>query len=211
MVGRCTEIETYESIMIKSKMLFSKNGFEGTSLNDIAHAVGIKKSTIYSHFSSKDEIFLSIFKEVCQQFSRFLKNCFQEISSLSVEDRLRAFLMKSLEENKVLDVNSLFWKRARLFPTEHLKTSMDKEIQSSLVPLWRELENTFQEGIDQESIKNGSAKQLAEAYYFMMDGLIFSLFYMGGQDFKERAEVSWQIFRDGIFIKKESVGGEGNV
>lgn len=208
MVGRCLEIDKYENIIIKSKTLFSKNGFEGTSLNDIAHAVGIRKSTIYSHFSSKDEIFLSIFKHVCQQFSLFLKNSFIEIMPLTVEDRLRTFLMLSLEKNKVLDINSLFWKRARLFPPEHLKANMDEEIYSSLVLLWRELENTFQEGMDQGSIKNGNVRQFTEAYYFMMDGLIFSLFYMGGHDFKERAEVSWQIFRDGMFIPTNMMGRE---
>ena len=115
-------------------------------------------------------------------------------------DRLRAFLMLSLEENKVLDVNSLFWKRARLFPPEHLKASMSEEINKTLFPLWKKLEDTFQEGIQNGQIKNGDPKEYAVAYYLVMDGLIFSLFYMNDHHFTERAELSWQIFRDGLFI-----------
>ena len=44
-------------IIEKAIYSFSINGYDGTSISNIAELVGIKKSTIYSHFKSKDEIF----------------------------------------------------------------------------------------------------------------------------------------------------------
>lgn len=37
--------------------LFSQQGYEATSVGQIADAVGIKKASLYSHFESKQEIF----------------------------------------------------------------------------------------------------------------------------------------------------------
>ena len=40
---------------------FSKQGFHGTSMDDIVRATGLSKGALYWHFKSKDEIFLALF------------------------------------------------------------------------------------------------------------------------------------------------------
>jgi AcrR family transcriptional regulator len=40
--------------------LFAQNGFHRTSVRDIARGVGIKESSIYNHFTGKDEILVTI-------------------------------------------------------------------------------------------------------------------------------------------------------
>jgi len=40
--------------------IFAKNGFDKTSVDDIAESAKIAKGTIYYHFKSKDEIFLGL-------------------------------------------------------------------------------------------------------------------------------------------------------
>ena len=37
--------------------LFARNGYEGTSVDDIASAAGVSKQTVYSHFGSKENLF----------------------------------------------------------------------------------------------------------------------------------------------------------
>jgi AcrR family transcriptional regulator len=40
--------------------LFSTRGYEGTSIRDIASAVGMTTASLYYHFSSKDELFVGV-------------------------------------------------------------------------------------------------------------------------------------------------------
>ena len=48
--------------------LFSVQGFEATSISQIADAVGIRKASLYSHFESKQEILDTLVKQVLQQY-----------------------------------------------------------------------------------------------------------------------------------------------
>ena len=47
---------TRDEILKVALDLFSVNGYEATSISQIADAVGIRKASLYSHFSSKQEI-----------------------------------------------------------------------------------------------------------------------------------------------------------
>ena len=51
---------TKEAILHKSLYLFSQKGYSATSIREIASAVGIKESSIYAHFSGKEDIFRSV-------------------------------------------------------------------------------------------------------------------------------------------------------
>lgn len=48
--------ETKSEILRVSLELFTERGFEGTSVRDIAEALGITKSSLYYHFASKEAI-----------------------------------------------------------------------------------------------------------------------------------------------------------
>lgn len=47
---------TRESILLAALRLFSCNGYEGTSMRDIAGEVGISQGAIYKHFAGKDAL-----------------------------------------------------------------------------------------------------------------------------------------------------------
>ena len=55
-------MNTKEKIFDVSLDLFSKRGYDSVSLREIAEEVGIKKSSIYSHYSSKEAILMDIFE-----------------------------------------------------------------------------------------------------------------------------------------------------
>ncbi|MBR0370874.1 MAG: helix-turn-helix transcriptional regulator [Methanobrevibacter sp.] len=54
-------MNTKEKIFDVSLNLFSKKGYDSVSLKEIAEGVGIKKSSIYSHYPSKEAILMDIF------------------------------------------------------------------------------------------------------------------------------------------------------
>lgn len=55
---------TRERIVEEALALFAEHGYQGTSVKNIADAVGIKDSSLYKHFKSKKEIFDTIVKEM---------------------------------------------------------------------------------------------------------------------------------------------------
>jgi AcrR family transcriptional regulator len=57
-------VTTRERIVEEALTLFSSKGYKGTSVKDIATAVGIKDSSLYKHFKSKKEIFDTVVQEM---------------------------------------------------------------------------------------------------------------------------------------------------
>lgn len=61
---------TKDRIMDTAIDLFSRKGYEAVAVQEIAAAVGIKKSSIYSHFKSKDQILQSILSYFSKELAR---------------------------------------------------------------------------------------------------------------------------------------------
>lgn len=61
-------MNTKEKIFNVSLDLFSKKGYDSVSLREIAEEVGIQKSSIYSHYPSKEAILMDIFNQFTKSF-----------------------------------------------------------------------------------------------------------------------------------------------
>ena len=61
---------TKREIITAALDLFSTQGFEATSISQIADAVGIRKASLYSHFESKQAILDALVKEVLEQYEQ---------------------------------------------------------------------------------------------------------------------------------------------
>ena len=59
---------TKQEILEASLELFSAQGFEATSISQIAGAVGIRKASLYSHFENKQAILDALVKDVLEQY-----------------------------------------------------------------------------------------------------------------------------------------------
>ncbi|MDO5824780.1 MAG: TetR/AcrR family transcriptional regulator [Methanosphaera sp.] len=88
-------MNTKEKIFDVSIDLFSKKGYDSVSLREIAEEVGIKKSSIYSHYPSKEAILMDIFD--------YLTNLFEYDELLNDEK------LKLTDENEILLENPEFF------------------------------------------------------------------------------------------------------
>ena len=59
---------TKQEILEASLELFSVQGFEATSISQIAGAVGIRKASLYSHFESKQAILDALVQAVLEEY-----------------------------------------------------------------------------------------------------------------------------------------------
>lgn len=62
---------TKEKILSEALKLFSKNGYDAVSVEQIATAVGIKAPSLYNHFKSKQAIFDAITNETAIRYNKF--------------------------------------------------------------------------------------------------------------------------------------------
>lgn len=65
--GRPRSEEKHEQIMAAAMELFTRDGFEGTSVDEIAVAAGVSKQTVYSHFGCKETLFGLAVSSKCKQ------------------------------------------------------------------------------------------------------------------------------------------------
>ncbi len=64
------ERSTKQEILEASLDLFSVYGYDGVSVKDIATAVGIKDSSLYKHYKSKQDIFGTLIAEMNRRFEQ---------------------------------------------------------------------------------------------------------------------------------------------
>lgn len=61
--GRTSGLDTRKRAQEVALRLFTQQGYEGTSLRDIADELGINKASLYYHFDGKEAILRSLFEQ----------------------------------------------------------------------------------------------------------------------------------------------------
>jgi AcrR family transcriptional regulator len=114
---RRTQVSTRALILKAATETFIEHGFNGVSIDQIAAEAGVSKPTIYSHFESKEQLFVAIMNAICDSF----ETPFQDPASDSEE--LPVILAKIVDhytravlQPGVVAMHRLFASEAERFP-----------------------------------------------------------------------------------------------
>ena len=188
---------TKQDILARSLELFMEKGYDGASMSDIAAATGIKKASLYAHYTGKEAIFSAVFSDVLQDYR-------QTISSLTIkradesaltrlERMFRAFLRYCHQNTKVY-----FWDRYFYYPPEFIRERMEEETRTTQGEFLTAISGAVSEGIERREIRQQSVESASLAYYYAMIGLSMSLKLYTREELEQDITLVWGGLEQGL-------------
>ena len=100
-------LDTKSKILKEGRSLLQRHGYNGYSFQDIADTIGIKKPSLYDHYSSKEELMVAILEEYDKLFIEWT----EKVHALPPKEKIRqvfhVFYSFSCDSKKVCPVLAL--------------------------------------------------------------------------------------------------------
>ena len=178
---------TKEKIFDVSIDLFSQYGYDGVSIRQIAKEVGIKESSIYNHYQSKESILESILSYYINEMIKEEAPIMQSRENLEMDfdqfykEGSDRFISK-LSEEKMMKITRIFLVES--YHNEKIKNFVKEAIIGYAIKGWEELFDLMKE--KNFIRKDADIKQLAESFYYYGLFLLYEHFIINyGEDDKK--------------------------
>src|SRR5579871_2140230 len=94
-VPRETTLDPRQEILRTAARLFQQQGYDATSMNDVAAALKLSKGGLYHHFQSKDEILFDLMNHAMDLTQQQILDPVRRVSD--PEERLRLLIKQHVE------------------------------------------------------------------------------------------------------------------
>ena len=180
---------TFTAIQNAALKRFGQQGFSGTALADIASDVGIKPPSIYAHFKSKEELFLSLVEPTIEEELADVHGALASKVKGDLET-LAAFL-RAIEQRYEATPIFRFLLHGVYLPPQTLAREVDGSIQTYMKSLDKIMADYFQ------TILPGRLppQVMAEAFMGIVDSLQAEILYGGKKRFRKRYKALWALFQ----------------
>ncbi len=145
---------TRDQIVIEAIQCFADTGYDGTSLNDIAAAVGIRRQSLLHHFPSKEVLYGEVFE-------RLLSDWFERLAA-SIGGATRGFDKVEFVLEAGFDFFADNPEYVRLVRREALDggAHLGIDLAAVLRPMWDRAVAYFQRGMDDGTFRRHDPEQL---------------------------------------------------
>ena len=179
----------------RSAARIARQGFDGTSLSQIAGDVGIKAPSIYAHFKNKEQLFLGLLPVAIEHEIDYMRQ------SLSADgdpaERLFRFL-KEIETRGESSPHALFLLRMAYIPPPDLAAAAAvKPFTDEYMDAMERLICGIFRDIPRGKLATGT---LAGAYLGIIDSLQAEILYGGKTRFRKRLKALWAVFALGLEV-----------
>ena len=148
--------------------LFSTQGFEATSVSQIADAVGIRKASLYSHFASKQEILESLMTQVLEQYNKhsiFIHTDWDNAAFAEAKQNLSAEEVEQLAFTQIRYIlhDPLVSKARKMLTIEQFRNAQMAELQTkqNYTSVMKYFTNLMRFFIQRGKLKDGDAEIMA--------------------------------------------------
>lgn len=187
--------------------LFANNGYDETSIEKISSGAGIKKSSLYSFFTSKEALFWEIYEDLENEYYTYMERLLKESEHQLPIDRLhylfKQYLICTNTESKLLGpVARTLWNRIMFFPPAALKDRLLNRALTREMDLCKCYQQIVEDGIKQGFIRDNHPEEILLSYYSLRQGL-YSLLNVFMSDLTEeqklkKIEQVWHTYSHGI-------------
>lgn len=181
---------------------FARDGYEGASLRAIADEVGIKKPSIYAHFSCKEDLFMHTLEYAFDEVRRHTLEYFRDHAHLPLEERLRGMLTW-FEQEYQDHASARLMLRNCYYPPPDLYSQVMDLVYPFLDGMERALSRLLQRAIREGDVPPIPAGQAAIAFMTFLDGITVEIIYGSSRRYKRRLDASWPVFWNGIHSLNE--------
>lgn len=187
-------------ILDKALELFANQGYFGTSMDDIAKAAGIKKASLYSHYSGKESIFTAIFNSILQDYTDFITDLTACSKETSFPEKL-ADIFSGYVKNCQNNSKMVFWDRYYYYPPEFLKDYILTKTYEIEMLFIEKITTIIEQGIQNGEIRNRNAQDIALSFYYMMIGFAMGVKFYDGKEIDTDILKCTTVFLDGIKLE----------
>lgn len=185
-------------IFEKGMELFAEKGYNGTSMDDIAKAVGIRKATLYSHMPGKESIFITIFDQIVEGYMVFLEKLTAIDESQPAGRKLYKVFYKYVHYNRS-NVGMKFWDRFYYFPPEPLKEYIYEKTGDTAAYLQNRIAAIIEKGVLKEELQCNDAVKTSKTFCYLLIGFVLSTTYED-RDVNEDIDSCVSVFLSGLKV-----------
>ena len=146
-----------EQILEAAKSLFNRLGYSKTSVDDIAQAVGMRKSSLYYYYKNKEELFCSAYISDWGQIMKEFVNIAEKENSPKA--KIMKYIQQSLGHYEKVVMHHNISMRV-IVETRNYFMDIFNEINMKSVDFF---EDKIKEGMKQGSFNKIDAKSVAQA------------------------------------------------
>lgn len=167
---------------------FANRGYDAASLNDIAVSAGIRKASLYAHFTGKDELYTAVLDLALQSERGYVD---AQFSAGSTGQGPGALYIANLQGRYAESHALRFLLRAAFYPP----APIEQRVKSGFGHYLEDIRRRFQAAAElaYPAIDSAHAGLLAEAYLALLDSLHVELIYGNDEAYSRRLDALGQL------------------
>lgn len=184
-----------ELILKTAREILAKNGFAKTTLDDIAHALGMKKSSLYYYYTNKDAMIEDVMNRERNNFCLLIEDTLKSDDStinkiINYEKAKFEYVAETIKLHEI-STSVLFEMKSKMF--EQIQIIHRKEIEM--------FKKVLDDGIRKKEIKKCDTKRIAELILTISEALRHREFYFASFSINKKIDFT-KAFDDMIFALK---------